>query len=95
MKVQNIKLDSKGRILIPNSFRDILGIKSGEHIVLELDPENNRLILIPIEKEKFKLELILDDKSGALAAAASIISKNQVDLVHTESRSSKRGKEAV
>ena len=37
MPTQNIKVDSKGRIIIPNAFRETLGIKFGENIEAYLD----------------------------------------------------------
>ncbi len=94
MTTQNIKVDSKGRIIIPNSFREALGIKFGENIEAHLDKENERILLFPIEKKTKKIVLAFGDEPGSLAKAAQILSKNNVDLVYTSSRSLKRGKEA-
>lgn len=94
MPTQNIKVDSKGRIIIPNSFRETLGIKFGENIEAYLDKENERIILFPIEKKTKKITFLFGDRPGALAKVASILAKNNVDLVYTSSRSLKRKKEA-
>jgi AbrB family looped-hinge helix DNA binding protein len=94
MNTQNIKVDSKGRIIIPNSFRDVLGIKFGENIVAQVDKENSRLILFPIQKKTKKMSIILGDIPGSLSKTAVVLARNGVDLVYTESRSSKRNKEA-
>ncbi|MDO8633825.1 MAG: hypothetical protein Q7K34_00870 [archaeon] len=94
MSTQNIRLDSKGRVIIPNSFREELGLKAGENIVASLDMENGRIILFPIDKKAKKMILRFEDEPGTLAAAAELLAKNNVDLIYTFSRSLKRGKEA-
>jgi len=58
MTTQNIKVDSKGRMIIPNSFRGALGIKFGENIEAHLDKDNERIILFPIEKKTKKLVVL-------------------------------------
>lgn len=96
MNAREVKLDSKGRAIIPNSFREALGIKTGENLVIELDKSNERLILFPIQKkETKKIEIWIGDKPGSLAKAAGILSRNKADLIFTESRSLSREKEAV
>jgi len=94
MTTKNAKVDSKGRVSIPNSFRDALGIKFGENIVAHLDKENERILLFPIEKKSMKLIIKFNDVPGALASAAVVLAKENVDLIYTSSRSTKRGKEA-
>ena len=94
MPTQNIKVDSKGRIIIPNSFRESLGIKAGENIEAHLDKENGRVILFPIEKATRKLVVLFGDVPGSLAKVATILARNKVDLVYTSSRSLKRRQEA-
>ncbi len=95
MNTQTVKVDEKGRVIVPNAFRESLGLKIGENIIMELDKENERIILFPLQKNVKKMEIKLLDKPGALAQAAQILAKNHVDLVFTESRSTKRGKEAI
>lgn len=94
MSTQNIKVDSKGRVIIPNSFRDALGIKFGENIEAHLDAENSRIILFPIEKWTRKLIVTFGDAPGSLARVAAILAKHKVDLVYTSSRSLKRKQQA-
>ena len=94
MTTQNVKVDSKGRIIVPNSFRESLGIKPGENIEAHLDKENDRIILFPIEKATRKLTVLFGDVPGSLAKVATILARNNVDLVYTSSRSLKRKQEA-
>lgn len=95
MQTEKAKVDEKGRISIPLSFRKSLGIKKSEELVAELDKENERIILFPIEKNVKKLRITISDAPGALAKVAHIIAKNKADLIYSESRSVKRRKEAV
>ncbi|MFH1586516.1 MAG: AbrB/MazE/SpoVT family DNA-binding domain-containing protein [Candidatus Diapherotrites archaeon] len=95
MDTDSARVDSKGRIVIPDSFRKSLGIRQGEKIVIELDKQNERMLLFPIEKATRKIEITISDVPGSLAKAAQILFRNNVDLVYTESRSVSRAKEAV
>jgi AbrB family looped-hinge helix DNA binding protein len=94
MTTRNVKVDSKGRVIIPNYFREALGIKFGENIVAHLDKANERVLLFPLEKKSMKLMIRFNDVPGALARAAVILARGKVDLIYTSSRSLKRGREA-
>src|SRR3989338_920781 len=94
MTTQNVKVDSKGRIIVPNSFREALGIKAGGNIEAHLDKGNDRIMLFPIEKATRKLVVEFGDVPGSLAKVAAILARNKVDLVYTSSRSLKSRKEA-
>jgi len=88
-------VDEKGRVLIPQSIRDALNLKAGEKVVLEMDRIGNFVKIEPAhEKKLLKLHILLSDKPGALASAASALAKIHVDLVSTQSHSSNRGEAA-
>ena len=87
-------VDSKGRVVIPQSIRDSLNIQTGEKLIIS--GENNSIIIEPAhEKKLLHLQIGLSDQPGSLAKAASALAKINVDLVSTNSRSSNRGEKAV
>lgn len=89
-------IDSKGRVLIPQSIRDAANLKADEKVVVEFDSSSRAVIIFPAhEKKLLKLQIALGDSPGALASAAAVLAKLGVDLVSTQSRSSKRGEAAV
>ena len=89
-------VDGKGRVLIPQSIRDAANIKSDEKVILEFDPASGAITIEPAhEKKLLRLEILLADSPGSLAAAASVLAKLGVDLVSTQSHSSRRGEAAV
>jgi AbrB family looped-hinge helix DNA binding protein len=97
MSGENISsVDTKGRVLIPQGLRDALNLKSGERVILELDPETKAIRLSSShEKKLLRLRIQLDDKPGSLASAATALADMGVDLVNTHSHSSERGERAV
>ncbi len=94
-KLERTKLDEKGRLLVPQAFREMLRLKEGEEVQLLLDEQNERIIVSPsLEKGRLLVEIGLSDDPGSLAKAADVLADFGVDLISTESRSMLRGKQA-
>ena len=92
-----IKLDTRGRLVIPNEFREILDIKEGDNILLSLDSKTNTILINPIygkSKDMVKIEIEFGDTPGCLAKIAKKIADLKIDLIMTESKSSQRGTKA-
>ncbi len=82
--------------MIPQAFREMLGLHPEGRVFVSLDEENNRVILSPAaEKGLAVMEIELSDEPGSLARAAQTLSRAGVDLVSSESRSTARGKHAI
>lgn len=96
-KVDVVKLDGKGRILIPIDVRKTLGLREGMYLLLVADSERNEVRLTPFIDSGLKLARItvgLKDAPGALARIAGILAEIGVDLLFSESRTIRRGEEA-
>ena len=92
-----IKLDIRGRLVIPNEFRESLDLKEGDEVLVSLDKGTETLTISPIygkPKDLVKIEIEFGDTPGCLAKIAKKIAELNVDLVMTESKSSQRGKKA-
>ncbi len=92
-----IKLDTRGRLVIPNEFRETLNLKEGDEVLISLDQNTDTLIISPIYGKKInlvKIELEFGDTPGCLAKIANKIADLKIDLIMTESKSSQRGKQA-
>ena len=94
---QIIKLDTRGRLVIPNEFREILNIKEGDEVLISLDIKTDTLTISPIYEKPtdlVKIEIEFGDTPGCLAKIADKIAELKIDLIMTESKSSQRGKRA-
>jgi len=92
-----IKLDTRGRLVIPNEFREALNLKEGDDVLISLDAKTDTLTISPIYgeiKDLVKMEIEFGDTPGCLAKIAEKIAEMKIDLVLTESKSSQRGKRA-
>ena len=92
-----IRLDTRGRLVIPNEFRETLDLKEGDEVLMSLDMKTNTLIISPIYGKAdnlAKIEIEFDDKPGSLAKLAETMAKINIDLVMTESKSFQRGAKA-
>jgi AbrB family looped-hinge helix DNA binding protein len=92
-----IRLDTRGRLVIPNEFRDTLDLKEGDEVLMSLDTKTNTLTISPIYGKAdnlIKIEIEFDDKPGSLAKLAEALAKINIDLIMTESKSFQRGSKA-
>ena len=92
-----IKLDTRGRLVIPNEFRETLNLKEGDEVLISLDQNTDTLTISPIYGKRInlvKIELEFGDTPGCLAKIANKIADMKIDLIMTESKSSQRGKQA-
>ncbi len=92
-----VRLDVRGRLVIPNEFRENLDLKEGDEVLLSLDSKTNTLTISPIYGKKsklVKLDIEFGDAPGSLAKLAETIAKINIDLIMTESKSYQRGRKA-
>ena len=92
-----VKLDTRGRLVIPNEFRETLDLKEGDNILLSLDSKTNTISISPIygkESDLVKMEIEFGDTPGCLAKIATKLAELKVDLIMTESKSFQRGEKA-
>ena len=92
-----IRLDTRGRLVIPNEYRETLDLKEGDEVLMSLDKKTNTLIISPVygkADKLIKIDIEFDDKPGSLATLAGILTKINIDLVMTESKSFQRGQKA-
>lgn len=92
-----VKLDTRGRLVIPTEFREMLALKEGDEVLLSLDTKTDTLTITPIYEKPaslVKMEIEFGDTPGCLANIAKKIADMGIDLVMTESKSSQRGRKA-
>ncbi len=96
MHIEKLKLDGKGRVVLPAKFRDYLGLATGDEIFASLDEKTQSLVLSAhAETEVYILKIEMGDAPGTLAKLAKVLADNKVDLISTESHSITRMKNAV
>jgi len=92
-----IRLDTRGRLVIPNEFRESLKLQEGDEVLISLDKKMEQITITPIYGKTsniIKMEIEFGDTPGCLAKIAKKIASMKVDLIMTESKSSQRGKKA-
>lgn len=92
-----IKLDTRGRLVIPNEFREALDLKEGDEVILSLDRKTDSITISPTygkSTDLVRIELEFGDTPGCLSKIAQKIADLKIDLIMTESKSSQRGKKA-
>jgi AbrB family looped-hinge helix DNA binding protein len=94
-----VKVDSKGRITIPQAIRSALGIERGMIMVIIGDVEKREIYLTPLTKTEgehiYYMELLLKDQPGALAKVTNLLAERGVDIVANRCTAVVRGQEGI
>ena len=81
-----VKVDSKGRVLIPVDIRNHLSIGEGTEMIVVPNGDNGRFEMIPIAKNKTaEIKLILE-KLSSFASVADALSGNSFNIILSESK---------
>ena len=95
MRVTNIvRVDSKGRITIPQFLREALDIEEGRFLVLIGDIDRKELILTPISSERgtvYEIAVEMQDRPGALADFTSVLKELDLDILVSRCSTIQRG----
>ncbi|MCE4600544.1 MAG: AbrB/MazE/SpoVT family DNA-binding domain-containing protein [Desulfurococcales archaeon] len=88
------KIDSKGRVTIPQTIREALDIEPGMIVVLLADLDRREIIISPISassKYIYEIEVEMMDKPGALAMLTQKLAEMHIDIVATRCAAISRG----
>lgn len=91
-----VKVDSKGRITIPQTIRETLGIEAGMLVAMLADSEKKEIIVSPISADNAKvveIDITMIDRPGALAKITEKMSELKVDIVANKCTSIARKEE--
>ena len=93
-----LKIDSRGRIVIPRSMRKALGLKENSYIMLISDSEENELRIIPLpfsEDQTFmRIKVIIPDTPGALSQVSKVFGELGLSLLYGQTVVIKKGQTA-
>ncbi len=82
-----VRVDSKGRILIPVNFRSQMGVEEGTEMIIVPDEENHHFKILPIPKDKTaEVRFQLSDYPGNLASISDVLSANDFRIFMSESK---------
>ena len=91
-----LKIDSRGRIVIPRSMRKALGLKENSHIMLISDSDENELRIIPLpfsdDQAFMRIKIIIADEPGALSQISKVFGELGLSLLYGQTVVIKKGK---
>jgi bifunctional DNA-binding transcriptional regulator/antitoxin component of YhaV-PrlF toxin-antitoxin module len=86
-KTYLIKIDDRGRILIPQAVRDLMGLRPQSETVGTYDSEKNVFTLMPARQGGNYVRIVfkISDQPGSLAKVANSLASSGINLVATSS----------
>ena len=90
-----MKLDSKGRLLIPVHIRKKLNASEGTEVMIISDDETSEIRIVPLIKGKnAELKFLLTGIPESLAMVANILATHNINILMSHSKTLIRGKMA-
>jgi bifunctional DNA-binding transcriptional regulator/antitoxin component of YhaV-PrlF toxin-antitoxin module len=90
-----VKLDSKGRVLIPIHLRKTLEADEGTEIILMSNDESREVKMVPLVKDRSaEMRFLVADMPDSFAMIANILATHKLNIVMSQSRTLVRGKVA-
>jgi AbrB family looped-hinge helix DNA binding protein len=83
---ETVKVDSKGRITIPASIRELFNIREGMYLLMIADKNTReiKLVPLPIAAKLVRIRVLVEDKVGVLAELTNFLANLHVDIVSTK-----------
>src|SRR3989338_1478691 len=88
-----VRIDSKGRIIIPFHIRDYLGLKEGTELIVS-NNGRKELKIFPLLENTAQVEILLSDTPGSLAKILDVLTTHNADILMSTSKTIERGKMA-
>ncbi len=87
-----VKIDSKGRIIIPFHIRDYFGLREGTELLILINNERKELRIMPLLENASRISTAIDDSPGSLSKVLEVLAKNSMDIVTSMSRTVEKGR---
>lgn len=94
MKIKDIvKVDSKGRVTIPQAIREAFDIREGMNLLIIADTDEKEIVLSPVPSRAKLVEIFvkIEDRPGVLASVSRTLADHGVDIVFIRCGVIKRG----
>ena len=91
-----VKVDSKGRITIPQTMRETIGVEPGMLMAVIADTDKREIIVSPIYGKGniiYEVEVTLIDRPGAIAQVADALARSNIDVIAQRCTTIMRGQE--
>jgi len=87
-----VRLDSKGRIIVPFHIRDYLGLKEGTELIVTNNEKKELRIFPLMNGDSAILRTIMSDAPGSLSRVLGVVARNKVDILMSMSRTIEKGR---
>jgi len=83
---ETVKVDSKGRITIPASIRELFNIREGMYLLMVADKNTReiKLVPLPIIAKLMRIRVLVEDRVGVLAELTNFLAGLSIDIVSTK-----------